>query len=236
MLKKTLTIHLDRLDIATKYLSIEEKGKLLDIMCKYQMAGELPVKTNDRAFDIAIDIVINGMELCNNKYDEMVQKRSIAGQKGMQKRWSKDGEKVNKTPEPKLEPEATKPIDKKQLNAEKMLYAEVIKLNPKFKKKNKLEPEIIEILLLQTPELIEPLLNWIEMRKKIKRPVTARALELACKNLDKLANNNLQLKISIIHQSVLNCWQGFFPLKSNEDVTEDLDQFLKNLSEVNNGL
>ncbi len=57
--------------------------------------------------------------------------------------------------------------------------------------------------------------NWIEMRKKIRKAPTARALELAQNKLEKLAPDNKELQVQIINQSILNSWQDFFPLKSD---------------------
>ena len=57
--------------------------------------------------------------------------------------------------------------------------------------------------------------GWIEMRKKIKKSPTARAIELARNKLEKLAPNNKELQVQIINQSILNSWQDLFPLKSD---------------------
>jgi hypothetical protein len=57
------------------------------------------------------------------------------------------------------------------------------------------------------------------MRKSIKKPITERALELMLAKLDKLANND-QSKIEILNQSIMNSWQGIFPLKNNSNQRE----------------
>ena len=55
--------------------------------------------------------------------------------------------------------------------------------------------------------------NYLSMRKKIKKPATDEAIRLALKKLDELAPDNDNLKIEILNQSILNSWQGLFPLK-----------------------
>ena len=56
--------------------------------------------------------------------------------------------------------------------------------------------------------------DFIEMRKKNKKNMTERALELMLKKLDGLADNEVDKKL-ILNQSIENCWQGIFPLKNN---------------------
>ena len=61
--------------------------------------------------------------------------------------------------------------------------------------------------------------DYVEMRKKIKKPMTERAKELAVKKLVGLAQMSdmddidTDMAISILEQSIMNCWQGLFPLK-----------------------
>lgn len=66
----------------------------------------------------------------------------------------------------------------------------------------------------QNEELRGALRDYIQMRKAIKKPVTNRALELAFKNLDGLTRSDVD-KIAIVNQSIMNSWQGLFPLKNN---------------------
>jgi hypothetical protein len=58
--------------------------------------------------------------------------------------------------------------------------------------------------------------SFLEMRRKIKKPATDRAVELLKIKIKKLSNNNQELAIEIINQSILNSWQDFYPLKQND--------------------
>lgn len=58
--------------------------------------------------------------------------------------------------------------------------------------------------------------DFVEYRKKIKKPMTDRAVELMVKKLDSMAQSEDE-KIAILEQSILNGWQGIFPLKNKED-------------------
>lgn len=76
--------------------------------------------------------------------------------------------------------------------------------------------------------------EFVEMRKKIKKPMTEKAKELAIKKLVGLARLpdtevvDTDRAISILEQSIMNCWQGLFPLKEENrgksiaDVWRDL--------------
>lgn len=56
--------------------------------------------------------------------------------------------------------------------------------------------------------------DFIEFRKKIKKPMTDRAIQLAISRLDKMTNSDDE-KIAIIEQSIMNGWNGLFPLKTD---------------------
>ena len=74
------------------------------------------------------------------------------------------------------------------------------------------ESTVESIIETQDERLQEPLRNFVEMRKAIKRPITARGLELAVKKLQQMTSNIAE-QVDIVNQSTMNSWQGFFPLK-----------------------
>ena len=65
-----------------------------------------------------------------------------------------------------------------------------------------------------SPDVREALFAFVESRRAIRKPLSSHALHLALLELDKLAANDAD-KIAIVNQSVLNGWQGLFPLKDN---------------------
>ena len=75
---------------------------------------------------------------------------------------------------------------------------------------------IDDVIAEQDIELQEPLRNFVEMRKAIKRPITARGLELAVKKLQQMTSNIAE-QVDIINQSTMNSWQGFFSLKRSDE-------------------
>jgi hypothetical protein len=61
-------------------------------------------------------------------------------------------------------------------------------------------------------ELIKTINDFMEMRKKIKKPMTDRAVQLLLSELAKLSTDTTT-QIKILEQSILKNWQGVFPLK-----------------------
>lgn len=55
--------------------------------------------------------------------------------------------------------------------------------------------------------------DYVDMRKKIKAPMTDRAIELSIKRLTKLSDGDNDKAIKIIEQSIMNSWKGLFELK-----------------------
>jgi predicted phage replisome organizer len=64
-------------------------------------------------------------------------------------------------------------------------------------------------------EFVKIFNDYKEMRTKLKKPMTLRAEELVIKELDKLSCNVTE-QIKILEQSIMNSWQGVFPLKNKD--------------------
>ena len=70
------------------------------------------------------------------------------------------------------------------------------------------------------PELKQALNDFIEMRKRMKKPPTVRALKLCLKKLDDLAVDDY-IKIKIVNQSTVNCYADLYELKNNKSYTKN---------------
>lgn len=67
-------------------------------------------------------------------------------------------------------------------------------------------------------ELRSSIVEFVKMRKMMKKPLTNKALSLLLtskKGLDGLASTDAE-KIDIVQQSIMRGWLGFFPLKDRE--------------------
>ncbi len=86
------------------------------------------------------------------------------------------------------------------------------------KYKNERSKEYIKELWLSkfqievSPELLEAIVSFSEMRDEIKKPLTEKALGMFLDKLNKMAPDE-ETKISIVNQSTMNNWQGIFELK-----------------------
>lgn len=68
---------------------------------------------------------------------------------------------------------------------------------------------------VEDDELKDALNDFIDMRKKIKKPLTERALKIILTKLDDLAADP-HTKAEILLQSVEHCWQTVYELKKEE--------------------
>lgn len=92
-------------------------------------------------------------------------------------------------------------------------------------------------------ELQSALVEFVKMRKMMKKPLTNKALSLlptSKKGLDGLASTDAE-KIDIVNQTIMHSWQGFFPLKDDgskpatqrrertEEEKQDDEAWMKNI-------
>ena len=80
------------------------------------------------------------------------------------------------------------------------------------KQNNNSDLEVIVEAYTDNKELKETIIDFIEMRKSIKKKLTERALKTILNKLDKIALNDFE-KIEILENSIVNCWQGVFEIK-----------------------
>ena len=64
---------------------------------------------------------------------------------------------------------------------------------------------------------------WIAMRRSIRKPATRRAMELAQEKLLKLSRDGHH-PATVLRQSVLNSWQGLFPVTQDRSETKPASQ------------
>lgn len=75
-------------------------------------------------------------------------------------------------------------------------------------------PKTKVVIYTGLEELDDALTEFVKFRKQIKKPMTDRAVELAIGKLQKMTTDADE-QIAIINQSILNGWQGLFPLKED---------------------
>lgn len=65
--------------------------------------------------------------------------------------------------------------------------------------------------------------DYVSMRKKIKAPMTDKAIDLAIKKLDSLSGGDNDKAIEILNQSIMNSWKGLFDLKGSNKSNDGID-------------
>lgn len=104
---------------------------------------------------------------------------------------------------------------------EKTSHSKVKKLDTKNKeeKKNTEEkPTYIDIAKsagFTSVDLLNAMEDFKDMRKKMHKPATDRALVLIMKKVVELSKGDLTVAIQIVNQSIENSWLGVFPLRTN---------------------
>lgn len=90
-----------------------------------------------------------------------------------------------------------------------------ITFNNTYKEKNIKKESVDSVISMYTEnqELKDALKDFSEMRNKLKKPLTTRAMKLALKELDKLAIDDFT-KIDIVNQSIVHGWQTFYSLQN----------------------
>jgi phage replication O-like protein O len=68
----------------------------------------------------------------------------------------------------------------------------------------------------QVPDWVpkDTFIEFIEMRRKLRRPLLEKSYPRFFKSLQKLCNETRASPEDIINQSIINSWQGIFPLKT----------------------
>lgn len=92
--------------------------------------------------------------------------------------------------------------------------------NANIPKQSKVEERRVKESKEEKPRVsaLDAALNdFAEMRKKMRKPLTDRALALTLSELEKLAPGDDEKKIAILNQSIQRGWQGVFPLKDEPE-------------------
>jgi len=91
--------------------------------------------------------------------------------------------------------------------------------NRKEEEKKEIKKKNIPTVYYPTDELLnQAFVDYVDMRKQIKSPMTERAVQLAMNKLEQLSGGDNDKAIRILNQSVMNSWKGLFELKENKQI------------------
>lgn len=87
-----------------------------------------------------------------------------------------------------------------------------------YKEKNIKKESVNSVIAEYTEnkELQDALHDFVDMRTKVRKPLTVRAMKLSLNELDKLAVDDVT-KIAIVNQSIVHSWLTFYKLQNNNN-------------------
>lgn len=88
-----------------------------------------------------------------------------------------------------------------------------------YKGEKKRKSETVNSVIAEYTEnkdLQDALHDFVEMRNKVRKPLTVRAMKLSLNELDKLAVDDVT-KIAIVNQSIVHSWLTFYKLQNNNN-------------------
>lgn len=97
----------------------------------------------------------------------------------------------------------------KELNTNRLNTNEYKEKNIKKESVNSVISEYTE-----NKDLQDALHDFVDMRTKVRKPLTVRAMKLSLNELDKLAVDDVT-KIAIVNQSIVHSWLTFYKLQNN---------------------
>lgn len=99
----------------------------------------------------------------------------------------------------------------KELNTNRLNTNEYKEKNIKKESVNSVIAEYTE-----NKDLLDALHDFVDMRTKVRKPLTVRAMKLSLNELDKLAVDDMT-KIAIVNQSIVHSWLTFYKLQNNNN-------------------
>lgn len=87
-----------------------------------------------------------------------------------------------------------------------------------YKEKNIKKESVNSVIseYTENKDLQDALHDFVEMRNKARKPLTARAMKLSLNKLNELALDDVT-KIAIVNQSIVHSWSTFYKLQNNNN-------------------
>lgn len=198
---------------------------------KYGLYGEKPRKgSTSSAF---LELIIPVIDASQNRYKASVENGKKGAEYGkLGGRPKKKEEKPQKKPQRKpqdidKELDIEKEVDKEEEIEKEMQPSAAGAANASGRKKPVKNYYPLDEKLNQT------VIDFIDNRKKIKAPMTDRAIEMLLSKLEDMTTDNNE-KIAILEQSIINGWKGIFPVMKEKtgDGQRGENTFLKFAQEL----
>jgi hypothetical protein len=215
MKKKSFVLYNDFHTYVSK-MSDEQAGKLMKAIFNFVNDVEQDL---DAITDLIFEPIKQHLIRDNNKYED----KCLKNKENAKKRWNNanayDRMQSHQVASSRNANHADNDIDNESdsesdIDSESENVIEKNKNSTSFKKKLNKKKE--ELSLFE-----KTLKDFKDMRKKIKKPLTARGEKLILSKLESIAGDDEDQKIEILEQSIMNCYQGVFPLNKNKNAVDD---------------
>lgn len=204
-MKKWFVLRLSYWD-AIEWLSTAQKWTLFEWIYTYQLTGVKP-SFDDQVVNMAFLFFKQQLDADNEKWEQVREKRSEA--------WKLGGRPAKKQKKQKLSEKANESKWKQKKQHTVTVTVPVTVTSPITETNTGTTPN--DVVYFEDKELNNLFVEFIDMRKNMKKEMTDRAKELAIKTLNGLSSDNSSKK-KIIERSIMNSWQSFYPLQENPQV------------------
>ena len=187
-----------------KKLTNEQFGKLIRLMIQYQQDGIAP-EIEDLAVALAFDVVKGDIDYNNAKYKKVVERNKENGKKGGRPKTQNSPVGLSKT---QKNPSKPKKADYEYEYDYDNEYDNTFR---KSKQKEFSKPYV------EDEDLNKAITDFIEHRKKLRKPMTPRAVELFIQKVKKLSNSTSG-QIALINTAIERGWQSVYPSNDKKEV------------------
>ena len=215
-------------------MSLEQKGMLLDAIMTYQAEEEVAIE--DSAVDVFFAMIKEKFDEDGEKYEKVCESKSEAAkQREAQKAQlcTKSTTLHNSAQKAQLCTKSTKKGDSdcegdSEGDSEGVSdgvsdsgFEEEKSINPKEKQSKK---KAAASAYVDDPELNAAIVDFVEHRKKLRKPMTDKAIHLFIKRVNELAIST-QEQIELINTAIERGWQTVYPRdeKARSGTTTGLD-------------
>ena len=216
--KKSFILYLDRKK-ELSLISNEQAGILFKALFDYVDSGEL-LDSDDMAVKLLFSMFTTQIDANAEKYEKTCQKRSENQRKRWEKKKSVSEDTKNTTVYKDIQTD-TKNTDTDTETDTDTVTETVTDTDTEIYPNGYINYSgaggVFEMIseYTENAELQETLMDFVEMREKINKPPTRRAMKLCLSKLDKLYTSDSD-KIACIEQSIERCWQTFYALNDQK--------------------
>ena len=197
------TEYLEHLEI----LSTEECGILFKAIFAYQSETELPEMS--AAVKIAFSFIKKRMDADTEKYEEMCKKRAEAGKLGGRPKANASGEKQMKAKKANGFSEKQMKANESKLKQKNPDNDIELDIDIKTLKEKPSKKKAAASAYADDPALNAAVIDFVEHRKKLRKPMSDKAIALFLAKVKKLADT-VPKQIELIDTAIERGWQTVY--------------------------